>query len=334
MKCFLVSLVILFALLLTDNYIMPQSYDNRIDAMTNPFWPQWLRGQKSTPAPPPKPERKPVLKQLWEMQKRKPVPQMLMSLFGGGGQVPTAVPPTVAPTEPLAPLADPPLKLGQIPVIPREFTLRQPPPTAVLSEDLGRKYEDIYAAQRAPLADADLLDTFGETLFWTEGSTDHVDHLGIGTRAFGLVDDMKLGKGATVSNNAKAQSLYKKDLKDLTTDQKLGVARGRAGDMHKGLVKELGKAYVDLPANLQLLVLDAKWNTGVTYKDLTKALTSYAKNPTPENTASVVRQSRRLSEGKPHKGLDNRAAKLLAHSGIITDPSFAKDLGLDLTDLN
>ena len=152
---------------------MPHSYDHRIDAMTNPFWPKWLRGPETSPAPRPLP----TLKELWDIQQPK-----LKRLFGGSDPsgtptapaparvapyvTPTAgapfhlppltyneVSPTVAQTAPLAPLAERPLEVGQIPVIPREFTLRQPPPTAVLSEDLGRKYEDIWAAeQRAPLA--------------------------------------------------------------------------------------------------------------------------------------------------------------------------------------
>ena len=188
-----------------------------------------------------------------------------------------------------------------------------------------------------------VLENFSEIIGLLEGEKDHIDTESkasddINTYAFGTVYDLKHSdkevRNTSKANNLVSNNLFGKDIDELNQDQKLTLAKGIANTHHQTLLKNktIGEAYNKLPPHLQLLVLDAKWNTGVTYKNLIKALTSYAKNKTPKNTASVVKQSRRLSGGKPHKGLDNRAATLLEHVGIIETVEEAKAYGLTKTD--
>jgi len=159
-----------------------------------------------------------------------------------------------------------------------------------------------------------------------EGTVDHVDHLGLTTKAYGLVNDMANNPSATITNRKAASSLGF-ELTSATPEQCKKIVEFIFNSLENQLSKELPN-WSSLSDEGKVLVLDAKYNTGVTYKKLSKAIEDYEKL-----LAKVVRQSRRLSQGNFHKGLDNRAAKLLAHVGYIKDPMDAKNLGLDLTDI-
>ncbi len=159
-----------------------------------------------------------------------------------------------------------------------------------------------------------------------EGTSDHVDHLGIKTKAYGLVNDIINNPSATRTNQQAAKSLGL-DLDTATPEQSKQIAKAIFTSLEKQLRKELPN-WDNLSDEGKALVLDAKYNTGVTYKKLAKAIEDYE-----SLLPAVVRQSRRLSNGSPHKGLDNRAARLLTQMRFLNNPMEAKDLGLSLTDI-
>jgi len=164
-----------------------------------------------------------------------------------------------------------------------------------------------------------------------EGTSDHVDNLGIATKAYGVVNDMANNPSATRQNRRVAESLGI-DLDTATPEQSKQVAEAVFDSLAQGLERQLPN-WNKLSDEGKALILDAKYNTGVTYRNLAKAVEAYESSDTKsrELLARVVRESRRLSEGAPHRGLDNRAARLLTEMGFLNNPMEAKDLGLSLT---
>ncbi len=164
-----------------------------------------------------------------------------------------------------------------------------------------------------------------------EGTSDHVDHLGIATKAYGVVNDMANNPSATRQNRRVAESLGI-DLDTATPEQSKQVAEAVFDSLAQGLERQLPN-WSKLSDEGKALILDAKYNTGVTYRNLAKAVEAYESSDTKsrELLARVVRESRRLSEGAPHRGLDNRAARLLTEMRFLNNPMEAKELGLSLT---
>ncbi len=171
---------------------------------------------------------------------------------------------------------------------------------------------------------------FVKTLSVTEGSKDHKDHLGIVTSAYGMVDDAKRLPGATRRNNNKAVKIYNKHLSSLTTPQKLVVAKAIVKDIITQLTKDIS-GFNKLDDTMKILVIDAKWNTGVNFKGLTKAGIKYNRHKSNKNLKEVGKQSRRKAGGKYLRGMDNRVAKLFKLLGLIKTTEEAKELGLPLT---
>jgi hypothetical protein len=157
-----------------------------------------------------------------------------------------------------------------------------------------------------------------------EGDTDHTDHLGINTSAYGLVDDLAKNPSATKRNNKVAKKLFGKKIKDLTSEEKRSVAVQILDNLDAKLndYKDLETGeytYRHLDPQHKSLVLDAKWHTGSTYKNLMSDALNHQYNPDEANTAAMTRESRRKAGGKNKKGLDNRVARLFDSVGMPVD---------------
>ena len=162
-----------------------------------------------------------------------------------------------------------------------------------------------------------------------EGTKNHRDHLGIGTNAYGVVNDMNKNPTATRFNRKIAEDLGI-NLNTATPNENLRVAQEVLSRYEQQLATEVPN-WEQLSPQGKALVLDAKYNTGVTYRKLPEAILRYEAGDEAA-IADVVRESRRLSNGKPHKGLDNRVARLLTKMGFITGEVEARTFGLSLTE--
>jgi len=172
---------------------------------------------------------------------------------------------------------------------------------------------------------------FVESIGLLEGDKDHTDHLGITTKAYGVVFDMKNKPKLSTYNARKAKEIGI-DLKTATPEESKQVAIHLTKTMEKTLTKQVPNWNV-LTATSKALVMDAKYNTGLTFKNLPKALEAYQKDGSVTNLKAVVKHSRRKAGGKNSKGMDNRVAKLLYKAGFIKHPNDARKLGLPLADV-
>ena len=153
-----------------------------------------------------------------------------------------------------------------------------------------------------------------------EGTRYHKDQKNIKTAPYGVVIDPK--RTAAYTKNKEVADRFGYDLNKLTKSQALVVASEVADDVSGNLGRELGTKYNKLSPQSQALVIDAKFNTGTTYKDLVNALTKYEKAPSNETLKDVIAESRRTvkEDGvtKTSVGQDNRVAKLIFSLGFLS----------------
>lgn len=166
-----------------------------------------------------------------------------------------------------------------------------------------------------------------------EGKKAHTDMVGIKTAPLGLVIDEKKNPSAYRANKKIADSLGIAFDSTLNEDDAKKIVRGVLATNDAVLSKSI-PSYAALQPKHKAIVLDAKYNTGVNFANLAKALSDYEGNPTEELKAKIVAESRRSSKGKYVPGLDNRVAKLLHSKGIIADLREAQKYGLGLADTN
>jgi len=193
------------------------------------------------------------------------------------------------------------------------------------------------------------VDLHTKTLPILEGVTTHPDLKKINTLSHGIVNDAEKHPEATKRNIAAAKEVGL-DLNNLKEGEAEIVANKISSNIHKKLSeddsivndlegtldegdKTLGERYKNLPVSLKVLAIDAMYNTGLVYKDLVEAATKYKIDKTEDTLYSVIRESRRLNNKAPHKGLDNRIAKLTTMLGIIPTPNDVTKYGLDMADV-
>ena len=196
---------------------------------------------------------------------------------------------------------------------------------------------------------ATAVDLHTKTLPILEGVTTHPDLKKINTLSHGIVNDAEKHPEATKRNIAAAKEVGL-DLNNLKEGEAEIVANKISSNIHKKLSeddsivndlegtldegdKTLGERYKNLPVSLKVLAIDAMYNTGLVYKDLVEAATKYKIDKTEDTLYSVIRESRRLNNKAPHKGLDNRIAKLTTMLGIIPTPNDVTKYGLDMADV-
>jgi len=181
---------------------------------------------------------------------------------------------------------------------------------------------------------ATAVELYIKTLPTLEGIVKHKDLKNIKTLPYGIVNDSDKNPTATTRNKKAAKSLGY-NLNDLTIDQAKEVATKISNDIDKEVSEnsKIGKEYADLSDNLKILVIDAHFNTGEVFKKLIKASTKYMSDKNEDTLYNVIRESRRVSKGKPVEGLDNRVGKLATMVGIISNPNDVAKYGLDKVDV-
>ena len=172
---------------------------------------------------------------------------------------------------------------------------------------------------------------FVDNLGKLEGDYDHVDHTGIKTKAYGVVYDMENKPKLSKMNQRAAKSLNI-DLETATPEESKQVATKLLERMETQLSKAVPN-WDKLDTSSRVLMIDAKYNTGITFKSLPVALEKYREDPSTDNLKKVLKEARRKAGGKYSKGMDNRVAKLAASLGLIKNPNDAKELGLPLTNV-
>jgi hypothetical protein len=203
---------------------------------------------------------------------------------------------------------------------------RQLTMSELIAEGNAQLPENVQDPNLIAPTDSKVADLFMGVVGSLEGEVAHSD-LGTNTTAYGLANDMSGNKAATVRNNAVAQRLFKKPLSDLSVPQLKQVVGGVATDIEQELGSK-GSNFSLLSDRLKVLVVDGKYQTGVTFTKLMKAGVAYMDNPSKEALRLVVRESRRTVKGKHTRGMDNRVAKLLINLGFISSVEEAVALGL------
>lgn len=177
---------------------------------------------------------------------------------------------------------------------------------------------------------------------WTEGREEHTDNTadGIRTSAYGVVIDPNLdpksAAGKAFIRNKRVAEQLGYDIEELTNEQ----AREVAGTIIEEDTLKLSKqidGWEDLDMPYKLFLMDAKFNTGATYKQFAKQALKYQDDPTEDNLRALIKQSTRkqqIEKGQPSvrtEGLDNRSTKILLAGGILENEDQAREMGLTLT---
>ena len=157
---------------------------------------------------------------------------------------------------------------------------------------------------------AQAINIFLQRLPEYEGITYHKDLKGIETAPLGIVINNR-------QNQSIAQSLNITLDKSISVDDAEKIARVRAEQDFEELSKSIGNDFKQLKPEFQAVVLDAKFNAG-TFPKLAKNLVNFQTSPTSDNQTAVIQESRRVIDGKPVRGLDNRVFKTLFDSGIVS----------------
>ena len=157
---------------------------------------------------------------------------------------------------------------------------------------------------------AQTINIFLQRLPEYEGITYHKDLKGIETAPLGIVINNR-------QNQSIAQSLNIILDKNISVDDAEKIARVRAEQDFEELSKSIGNDFTQLKPEFQAVVLDAKFNAG-TFPKLAKNLVNFQTSPTSDNQTAVIQESRRVIDGKPVRGLDNRVFKTLFDSGIVS----------------
>jgi len=157
---------------------------------------------------------------------------------------------------------------------------------------------------------AQTINIFLQRLPEYEGTTYHKDLKDIETAPLGIVINNR-------QNQSIAQSLNITLDKNISVDDAEKIARVRAEQDFEELSKSIGDDFTQLKPEFQAVVLDAKFNAG-TFPKLAKNLVKFQTSPTSDNQTAVIKESRRVIDGKPVRGLDNRVFKSLFDSGIVS----------------
>ena len=161
-----------------------------------------------------------------------------------------------------------------------------------------------------------------------EGVENHVDTVGIGTNAYGVVNDMANHPSATKTNRKIAKELGV-DLDKATPEQSKQVAIKLIEKSEKHLAKKVPN-WNKLNDSSKSFMIDFHYNGGTTAVALPIALEKYQDNPSESNLKKVGKESRRHADGKRTKGLDNRVARIMRHLGMIDTLREARKYGLPL----
>ncbi len=157
---------------------------------------------------------------------------------------------------------------------------------------------------------AQTINIFLQRLPEYEGTRYHKDLKGIETAPLGIVignrDNQNIAKnlGITLDKNISVSDAEK-------------IARARAEQDFTELTSSIGDNFTQLKPEYQAIVLDVKYNAGI-FPKLAENLNNFQTSPTPDNRTAVIKESRRVVGGKPVRGLDNRAFKVLFDSGIVS----------------
>ena len=161
-----------------------------------------------------------------------------------------------------------------------------------------------------------------------ESTKNHVDHLGIKTNAYGVVND-PVNKPKLTAHNRKIAKSVGVDLDTATPEESKKVAVAIIQRISNTLSKTVPN-WDKLTPESRVYMIDAKYNTGQTLKQLPKLLEQYQSNPTPELLKKVGAAARRKAGGKNTKGMDNRVARIMVHQGLIKTIDEARKYGLPL----
>lgn len=151
-----------------------------------------------------------------------------------------------------------------------------------------------------------------------EGDSYHIDSQGIPTLAYGVALHLP-------SNKAWADRERVKHGAGRYEDIPQEVCKAKAVELfmaNEGILRANVPDYDNMTAKEKYLLLNARYNTGQTYKNLGKALidSRTSKNPHKDGTlATIFSETRRKEGGINTKGMDNRALKELTNAGYY-DP--------------
>ena len=201
-------------------------------------------------------------------------------------------------------------------------------PPQTLFEPTGSALDDLSFESVETTKFSHSTNVYTDILGKLEGVKDHVDHLGIGTKAYGVVNDPENHPTATERNQRVAQSLGI-NLDTSTPEETKEVAKKLVQLNEEVLANEVPN-WPELTAQSRLFMIDAKYNTNQTFVDLPIALEKYQNNPTKANLKRIGTESRRKAKGVYSKGMDNRVAKIMKARGLINNIDEARDLGLPL----
>lgn len=179
-----------------------------------------------------------------------------------------------------------------------------------------------------PKATVTAAELFTDVAGTVEGTKNHVDHLGIKTNAYGVVND-PINKPKLTAYNRKVAKKLGIDLDTATPAESKKVATAITQKISNTLAKQVPN-WGKLTPESRVYVIDAKYNTGQTYKQLPKLLEQYQATPTPELLKKVGNAARRKAGGKNTKGMDNRVARIMVHQGLIKNIDEARKYGLPL----
>lgn len=171
------------------------------------------------------------------------------------------------------------------------------------------------------------LSRFVDLLPLTEGSDTeyYTDSQGYRTAPYGVLADP--AKSAAYKRNKQVASSLGYDIDSLTTAQAREVAIKLAEDLNSELSKVV-PGYDDLPTEYQVFMLDAKFNTGDTYKNFAKKAAAYEASGSEKDFKALIAESTRKEGGQRTEGMDNRSAKVLLATGIAPSLESLQRAGL------
>ena len=171
------------------------------------------------------------------------------------------------------------------------------------------------------------LSRFVDLLPLTEGSDAEYyrDSQGYLTAPYGVVADP--AETSTYKRNKQVASSLGYDIDSLTVPQAREVAIKLAEELNSELSKSV-PGYDDLPSEYQVFMLDAKFNTGDTYKKFAKQAAAYEASGSEKDFKALIAESTRKEGGKRTEGMDNRSAKVLLATGIAPSLESLQRAGL------
>ena len=173
----------------------------------------------------------------------------------------------------------------------------------------------------------DTLNRFVNLIPLTEGSGDkyYKDSQGYITAPYGVLADPK--KSSAYKKNKQVAADLGYDIDSLTAEQAREVAIALAAEMDSQLSRTVPN-YDELPTPYKVFMLDAKFNTGDTYKTFAKKAAAYEASGSKEDFEAMIAETSRTEGGKRTEGMDNRSAKVLLATGIASSLDSLQSAGL------